>query len=218
MNTRIVQFGLLATVALTLTHSAIAQSVNVGAGQLVADHYLLGATMRGGGVSLTFRTPIRRLDLNVGFDRYNGTAGRVGVVCAGLIKPGTCTENEAIRDQATMYLLSVGPSYNLVRTREFTLSLLGHVQGGSVNADTYGLQTGRTLDARRTLWGVAGGLCAGWKPSPTKPIVLQGTASVGRLGPVQQSGVVDGYEPFDGRSFRTQRVSLGVAYLVGRGR
>lgn len=218
MNTRIAQLGLLVAATFALVHSATAQSVNVGGGQLVADHHLLGSSMRGGGVSLTFHTPIPRLDINVGMDRYTGTAGRVGVVCAGLIQPGTCTENEAIRDDAKMNLLSVGPSYNLVRTREFTVSVLGQLQGGGVNADTYGLTTGSTLTASKTLWGVTGGVVGGWKPSPTKPIVLQGTASVGRLGPVRQQVLLDGYAPFDGQSFRTRRVSVGVAYLVGRGR
>ncbi|MEO7998407.1 MAG: hypothetical protein ABI852_13235 [Gemmatimonadaceae bacterium] len=215
MKTKLVQLGLVITAALTLGRTTTAQSVNISGGRLVADHYLLGSSMRGVGGAMTFRTPVPRLDVQLSLSRYAGTSSRVGVVCAGLVEPGTCG-SEAIHDESTLYLFSVGPSINIVRAQGFTFDVIGQVQGGGVNSDTYGLKTGRSLTANKTLWGVSGGVAAGWQPNLRKPIVFQGSVTAGRLGGIRDNTLVDGYSPYEGKAFSTHQLSIGVAYLLFR--
>lgn len=214
MNTNAIRLGLLAAMVFT---SAVgrAQSVNATAGRFTGDHYLLGESMTGGGVSFNFRTPDKRLNIRLGFDTYAGRSGRVGSPCGGFVEPSSC-KSEPMRDEASLYLASVGPSYNIIREADFTLSVIGLVQGGRINADSYGIQTGQRLSASKMLWGASGGMAAAWRPDPKMPFAFNAAAETGRLGRIQRSGLMDAYTPFENSGFRTSRLSVGVSYLISR--
>lgn len=215
MKTKSIGLAMVAAAALFSANGVNAQSVNVNAGRFNGDHYLLGEAMTGGGASFNFRTADKRLDIRVGFDSYAGRSARVGSPCGGFVEPSTC-KSEPMRDQSSLYLASVGPSYDIIREADFTLSVLGLLQGGRVNADSYALQTGQSLSASKTLWGASGGLAAAWRPSPRKPFAFNAAAETGRLGKIRRSGVMDAYTPFEGAAFRTNRLSVGMSYLISR--
>lgn len=214
MKTKVLQLGLLVMATLALSQSSRAQSASATGGRLVVDHYLLGSAMNGIGGSISIRTPVERLEMQLSYDRYAGNSLRMAVPCNGSSQPFACG-SEPTRDRSSLYLVSAGPILKLIRTPEFQLSVLGQVQGGGVNSDSYGLNTYRSLATSSTLWGVAGGFTAGWRPSVTLPIAINATATSGRLG-TGNSSVADAYRPFDGRSFRTHRMSIGVTYLIFR--
>lgn len=215
MKTKFFQLVLVLAAALMPVRGAGAQTVNVNAGRLVANHFLLGNSLSCVGSAITLRTPVRRLDMQASFNRCAGTASRVGSACAGLVEPGTCAP-ESIVDASTLYVFSVGPSLNVVRVEGFTLDLIGQVQGGGVNSDSRGLRSGRSLSANKALWGVSGGVTAGWQPNPRMPFVIQGSVTSGRLGKIRDNTTVDGYTPFEGKAFSTHQMSIGVAYMLFR--
>ncbi|MEO7362359.1 MAG: hypothetical protein ABI120_18655 [Gemmatimonadaceae bacterium] len=211
--TSFVPLGVSVGAVMMLSQAAIAQEVHVNGGRLMADHYLLGSALNGVGLGLTYMTRVRRLEFDLAVDRYAGSSNRVGVACGGFYNPDHCP-TQPIRDRSTLYVLSVGPSLNIVRSQHLSVNLNGSVQGAGVSTTTIGLQNGGQLHARRALLGASVGLIVSWRTSAQSPFAFNGSASTGVLRNIRESGAIDGYEPYDGGSFRAHRLSVGVSYRL----
>lgn len=203
---------LLAAFALVLapTAVALAQGPTASAVAISARHQLLGDPLFGGAVGVSFPRRDGRVAFRVGADHLRGQADRIGVPCAGMIQPGTCSP-EPLRDEARLTSASGGASLRMLRGQHALLAFTSDLTLASLRADTRGLTSGRALTATKLLWGGMVGADLAWTPVLRLPLALEVGGGVGVLMPVAHDQVVDGYQPFD-RAFGVRRLRVGVAW------
>lgn len=213
------RFGNATTIATTLfalAHAPVcgAQSVDAGVVALAADHTLLSDGLFGFGARYSY--PVGgRVSVHAGVEHTTGTAYRPGILCAGLVLPGTCTSEEPVRDDARLTMAVGGVDVRVLGTASRGLVLSGDVRLGRVRAESRGATTGAFLSDESALLGGELGAEASWTLTPSSPFALVAGASAGELRPVLKAQVVDGYNPF-WTDFNVARLRAGGRWLLGR--
>lgn len=189
---------------------ALAQGASISAVVIIARHPLIGDPLAGAAISVNLPRPHQRLTLRFDAERLHGRADRIGIACAGFIRPGTCP-SEQLRDEVRLTSASGGPSFRVLRSRHTLLAFTADLTLASLRAETHGLTTGGKLVATKVLWGGRIGANAAWTPAVRVPIALEIEGGIGRLMPIVQEDVSDGYTPFEG-GFNVRRLRVGVAW------
>ena len=176
-----------------------------------SDHLLLG-NLTGFGLVSGARLGQSPISLRFGLSRLTGSTRRTGIACGGLIAPDR--QPELLRDDARTITASVGLSAPVWRHGPATLTLGGGFDLAWVHSDTHGLSTGRKLSAGKTLIGVDLGLETSIVPWRQRPFAVVLGVGVSAFAPLfARDELVDGYEPFEGRS-GLRRVWLGIAWYA----
>jgi hypothetical protein len=197
----------------TLPHAAHSQSMGADFIAVATAHRLMSDGLFGFGARL--EVPLGNvLRARIGAEHTSGTANRRGIMCVGLILPGTCLGDEPIRDNARLTAASGGLGVRVLGSESRNISLTGDVRLGWVHAESFGSTSGSRLSNGESLIGGEIGLQAVWSPSPDSPFAVEAGASAGELRPIVKPQVVDGYEPFD-TDFNVGRVRLGARWTVG---
>ncbi|MHB8838372.1 MAG: hypothetical protein ACYC7F_05405 [Gemmatimonadaceae bacterium] len=190
--------------------AALAQGASVSAVVVSAWHPLIGDRLTGAAVSVSVPQRDKRRTLQYGAERVHGEADRIGIACAGFIRPETCP-SEHLRDAVRVSSASVGPSFHLLQRRHTLLALTADLTLASIRADTRGLTSDGRLVATKMLWGGRIGANAAWTPWGRVPVALEIEGGIGRLEPIVHEQVSDGYTPFE-RGFNLSRFRVGVAW------
>jgi hypothetical protein len=177
---------------------------------LSAGHELLGNPLVGAGGE--FRIPVGdgRGGFRFGGERVVGQSRRIGVPCAGLVRPGTCSP-EPIRDQSQLTTIRVGGTLRLFGGQRNAVSLAADWIGAGAHVVTRGQSSGNTLIADKVLWGPWIGADADWVPTVRIPIGLEIEAGIGSLAPVASDQILDGYTPFEG-GFTVRHLRLALVW------
>ena len=192
---------------------ALGQSVSFAIAGGDATHNLQ-PNSTGFAASLVF--PIRRrVELVLTLDRLRGDAPGNGFVCAGLINPEACPI-EPYAQEGRLMTLGVGPDVPLYRARYGGLSLRPQLLLGRIESETLGHQTGNTLSATKTEFGVSLGAEIRLTPLRRLPFDLMIGAAYRNLGPAKKDDVIDGYTPFE-TSFTARTIYAGMAFTRRRG-
>jgi hypothetical protein len=189
---------------------ALAQGASVGAVIISARHPLLGDPLTGAALSVSVPQRDERLALRFGADRLHGRADRYGVACAGLIQSGTCPP-EPLRDEARLTSASGGVVFRVLHWRHALMAITSDLTLASLQTETHGRTSGRTLAAAKMLWGGRLGGKAAWTPAVRVPFALEIEGGVGRFAPIVHGLTVDGYTPFE-RGFDVRILRLGLAW------
>ncbi len=190
-------FAVLATIA-TLVASpgpASAQSVDAGIIAMTTSHDLMSDGLFGFGARIEVGLG-SRIALHAGAEHATGTARRPGILCVGLVQPGTCTSEEQVRDNARLTTAVGGFDARLLGAGSRSLSLTGDVRIGVVRVVSTGASTGRQLTDEKSLIGGELGLQAIWSLTPHSPFALVLAGSAGEMRPIVKEQVIDGYNPF----------------------
>ena len=201
------RFALLAALTFAAAPSVAAQSAGIGVVRLASSHELVhqitGVELRVGGSVVG--SPIA---LRLGFGRLSGDHDRTGSTCSGLVEPGMCPP-EPLRDE-THFTRGRGElAVALLQSGRSSLGLVGGLVVGRLGSDTEGLTSGKRISADKTVWGADIGGEGRWFFSSVVPVGLEAAFSIGRLNPARNSGIADGYTPFE-RSFGFTRLRVGV--------
>lgn len=197
------------TLALTLPLPAYAQG-GVSVLYVAADdHRLLGDALTG----LTGRLLVPfgdRWSFRARAERAWGEAHRIGIACAGLILPGTCS-SEPIVDNSRLTTVAAGLGLRLFRWQGLVAELAGNLGFAWVKADSHGQTSGRSLSADKSLWLREVGVDLSWSPFARLPLALEAGVTTGRYAPREKFEIIDGYTPFED-AFRVDRIRIGVAW------
>lgn len=205
--------SLLAVTLLAAAVGAVpmqAQAVAVSGVARSARHPLLTEPLLGGGAAVHWARAGGGVTYRIGVTSLRGHADRIGIPCAGLVRPGTCAP-EGVRDASRFTDATAGAALRLVGGTHAVLALTADATVASVHVDTRGHESGRTLRAAKALWGASAGLLATWMPAPRVPMGLQVAAGASALVPFVTEQISDGYTPFND-GVRLADVRLGVVW------
>jgi hypothetical protein len=177
---------------------------------LSAEHELLGKPLAGGGVELRIPGGDGPFTLRLGGEWLHGQADRIGVPCAGLVRPGTCAP-EPVHDRSQLTTIRGGATLRVYGGQRSAVNVAADWMMTRVSVDTHGFTSGYDLSAAKILWGPWIGVSADWVPVPRVPIGLELEGGIGELIPVMHDEVLDGYTPFEG-GFAVHNVRLGLVW------
>jgi hypothetical protein len=208
----LVQPRLVSALAVLFMGPAVAQAQGASVSAVVtsARHPLIGDPLAGAAVSISRPRRDQQLTLRFDAERLRGRADRIGVACAGFIRPGSCP-SEQLRDEVRLTSVSGGPSFRVLHSQHTLLTFTTDLTLASIRAETNGLTTGGRLVAAKVLWGGRIGVSAAWTPALWAPMALEIGVERGRLMPLVHTSVADGYTPFEG-GFNATRLRVGLAW------
>lgn len=189
---------------------ALAQGASISAVVISAGHWLLGNPLTGAAVSVSVPRRDERLTLRYEAARLRGSAERIGIACAGFIRPGTCP-SEPLRDESRLASASGGAVLRILRRRHAMIDFTADLGLASLRAETRGRTSDGVLTAKKALWAGQIGANAAWTPAARVPIALEIEGGIGGLLPIVRVDVEDGYTPFE-RGIVVRRFRVGVAW------
>lgn len=206
--------GIVASViaATFVASSALpAQLLRIKAGLAKTSHSELSPRLAGGGIEVSWPLGTSGLRFHLGGEHYSVSANDFGVVCAGLIEPGTCAR-EPLRTQGSMSVLAAGVDYPVVKLPRFRTSIVSEVNVNRVSVTKTGFTSKSSLSSSDPVWGGSVGGAASFMPVRQLPLLLEAGATVGAVRSIASAQMVDGYEPFRGGAFRVGRAWVGISF------
>lgn len=176
-------------------------------------HPLTGRPLFGTSLGINWARPMGHVTWTVRAERLHGDATRFGVLCAGLVPPGSCQEREAINDETRLITARVALAVAVVRHQRLRLSLLGETGVGNIRTVSRGRTTGRAFSGTETLAPLEAGIRLGWKPLVRVPLSVELEGSVTRFVSITPGVELDGYSPFT-ESFAARSLRLGAVWLL----
>jgi len=151
------------------------------------------------------------------FGRHTGSHLRRGIACGGLLPPPPACPVETLRDETTA--IDIGATLDV---RLFQRVFGAPIEGtGSVGAQVLhvenvsrGQTTGDGIGAKGTKLGPTLGFDLSAQPKAALPIGLR-LGVVGGVFSETDSGILDGYTPFDA-GFTFTRFELGLVWFLQR--
>lgn len=198
----------LTLLVVLLPASSTAQSAGLGAVVVASEHPRLSDMT---GLSGRFRWSIAdSWSLRARAERASGDWRGFGNTCSGLSLPEAC-QSEAINNHNAISNVAAGLAFALFRWHGLMPELAANVGLAWVKSTTSGVTSGRSLSASKTLWLREIGAELAWSPSARLPLTLEAAAGFGMYAPLEESGIVDGYTPFES-DFSAMRLRLGLAW------
>lgn len=196
---RTVLSGLVLTAA--LAGSVGAQSLQIDATSLWADHELLGRPLFGASVTRRGGGPTA---FRVVLDYAQGHAERTGTTCYGLIAV-PCPQ-ETLNDRGRLVTTGVGLDVRAFTLGQFSFTPTGDMRLAFLDVRTHGRTSGDDIEASKRLLELMLGARAQWMP--TARFGIQVSGDLGTMHPLTVVHVADGYTPLE-NDFRIRRISIG---------
>ncbi|MEO7456603.1 MAG: hypothetical protein ABIY52_10105 [Gemmatimonadaceae bacterium] len=199
--------ALVAAMLASQPATARAQALDAGVVALAADHFLISNGLFGFGARASFALGTT-VSLRIGAEHTTGEAHRAGILCAGLVMPGTCLSAEPVQDDGRLTMVSGGFEARMFGSSSRNIAATVDLRVGQVRVDSRGASTGTVFSDDRSLVGGEIGVQALWSVTPNSPFSLEIAGSVGEMRSTVQEAIVDGYTPFMA-GFNVRRLSVG---------
>ncbi len=200
---------ILAVILVSAARPLHAQSIDVAVGRAWTDHDRLGDP-RTGAVGLVF-APVERVRVRAAYMLYVAKFDGFGVVCAGLVEPGTCPA-ESLREEGRIHAVRLGATLDLLLRGRLAVGAVAGLQLARATTVTRGRDTGNTLSAAQAMLGGDVGVELSVAPLPPSPLRLRLGGYLAGLLPLRPELVPDGYTPLGG-GVAARRLELGLVML-----